>query len=116
MTLEQLIELQHKHVVDCKAHLLHFDESGFHLAHTDEERNSGMDLHDCDLHRKLDELGRPPDHVGRTYLALPLDDPNDPTSQSFRSPGTVLTGWGLIDVTDKIAAGEMVTFDVEITE
>jgi hypothetical protein len=71
-------------------HVVWLDESGFTMAHTDEERAT-INLEDCELHLWLDENGPPEDFQGAAwYVARRREhDPSshDPYSQSFRSPG-----------------------------
>lgn len=51
-------------------HLVHLAEDAFTIAHTDEERASGIPLVDCDLHTWLHSLSEPPADVG-VWVAVP---------------------------------------------
>ena len=51
-TIEELKTLQReRHLGD--VHIIALEDGAFAIAHTDAERASGMDLHDCDLHQRL---------------------------------------------------------------
>jgi hypothetical protein len=55
-TLADVINLQRELGLS-DVHVAHISISGFHLAHTDAERLSEMNLSECDLHRHLCDEG-----------------------------------------------------------
>ena len=57
-TIEDLKELQ-RSLDTLDKHIVYLGETRFVIAHTDFERNSGMDLEDCDLHQDLLESDSP---------------------------------------------------------
>lgn len=50
MTIEELKQIQKDNGLT-NEHLIWCDEVSFVIAHTDAERESGMDLHTCKLHQ-----------------------------------------------------------------
>lgn len=93
-------------------HLLKLGDSGWSIEHPlacrVELADRGLTLHDCELHQQVQSIltdGRPRDLADNTYEVewrdarvmvhgkgdstwYPLRDDHDPTSESFRSPGT----------------------------
>lgn len=69
MTIDDLKEIQAE-LDMTDVHFVWLDEDGFVIAHTDDERKSGMDLHDCPLHQWLSTEGMP-DHEPGVYVVVP---------------------------------------------
>ena len=81
MTLDELIAIQKAQGLG-EAHLAYIGHAGFLIAHTDYERDSGLDLRMCGLHQWLTQSNGPPAPVG-VYIILPRE--HDGYSESFRS-------------------------------
>lgn len=81
LTIDQLKAVQRdRGLLD--VHLVSFDNYGFTIAHTDAERTSGMDLHECPLHDWLGLEGPPDCGVGQ-FIARKHEA--DAYSEPYRS-------------------------------
>ena len=69
MTLDELVAIQQAHGLG-EAHLAYIGHAGFLIAHTEYERDSGLDLRMCGLHQWLTQRGGPPAPVG-VYIIVP---------------------------------------------
>lgn len=69
LPIEDLREIQRDKDLT-HTHLVHFAEDGWTLVHTDAERDSGMDLQECEVHKWVASRLAPPIALGIYKLEL----------------------------------------------